>query len=143
MAITPPVFVGGRELGYAEITSNQASITGVGTANKVVITGLSVTVAVGSRPIKIIARTGNSLNTTADNGIGIAIVDTADTATLLAQGSGITPIANGAISLHVEARKNPAAGSKTYAVYAWAVVGGSATFAAGAQNPAFIQVLEV
>jgi hypothetical protein len=133
----------GRELGYAEITSSQSGITGVGTANRVPIAGLSVTVSVASRPIKVIARTGVSFNTNASGGGGISIVDTADTSTLLAQASAGAAIANGVFSLHCEARKAPAPGLHTYAVYAWCVVVGNFTFVAGPQNPAFIQVVEV
>jgi hypothetical protein len=133
----------GRELGYAEITSNQSGITGVGTANKVAITGLSVAVTVASRPIKIIARTGVSFNSTPAGGGGIGIVDTANTSTLLAQASALAATVNGVFSLHCEARKAPTAGLHTYAVYAWCVVVGSFTFVAGSQNPAFIQVVEL
>jgi hypothetical protein len=133
----------GRELGYAEITSSRPGITGVGTANKIPITGLSVTVAVTSRPIKVIARTGVSFNTTAAGGGGIGIVDTADTSTLLAQASAVAATVNGVFSLHCEARRAPAAGLHTYAVYAWCVVVGTFTFVAGVQNPAFIQVVEL
>lgn len=129
----------GRELGYASITANQTGITGLGTANKVAVTGLSVTVTVASRPIKVIAECEIGQSVTADGG-GIGIVDNADTSTLLVQryASDI-----GTAPLHAECRLAPAAGSKTYAVYAWAITGGSVTITAGAQNPAFIQVVEL
>lgn len=131
-----------QELGYAQITSSFTTANAWGTVADV--TGLSVTVTVGTRPIKVIfdcEQLGNS--------------STGGATLWLKQDSGAYDIMGQSIGLasgaghpcHREVRFTPSAGSHTYQLGLTRAFGQSAgnatiTCASGAQA-AFIQVVEL
>lgn len=123
-------------LGYAQVTSNQASIT-----TEVDLTSLTVTVTVTSgHRIKI---TGQALFTidTANRGAAIAIKEST---TQLNQGNAWASEAGFGVTVKAEAVLTPSAGSHTYKLTAQR--GGSTgtlTMVAGATNPAFILVEDI
>lgn len=129
----------GRELGYAEITSSPTAITAVGSGSAVDITGLSVTVTVATRPIFIEAYFATSSNNTASSGGGIAIQEST---TILQQCDMLGDAAGERSHLHSAVRLAPSAGSHTYKITGYALVGGTFSPLAGAQRPAFIRVVE-
>lgn len=131
----------GRELGYAEITSAITTITASGAANRVDLSpALTVTVVVGVRPIFIEANIPFAANSVADRGGGIAICDSSGT--ILQQSVGHNAYADALFPLNAKARQAPAAGSHTYKVMAWRLVGGNFTLGSGGTAPAFLRVTE-
>lgn len=125
---------GGVELGYASRTSNFTQ-TGAGSSD---VTSLTTTVTVGSRPI-IVKANADGLSNSSASGITLLVI----------QEDGVT-IAVQTVSLSVlaelvarEVRRTPSAGSHTYKLVLTQLVTGNSTLAAGAADPAFIQVIEV
>jgi len=124
------------ELGYAEIT---ASVTQTGAGNQDVA-GLSVTVEVGARPIMVRFETGAISNTSASGLTVVKIMEGATTLTLVNFG---LLTANGNMSLSRSVRLAPAAGAHTYKINLGQFVTGNSSITAAADNPAYIQVIEV
>ena len=131
---TDSVAAGGVELGYAQITSAFTQ-TGAGASD---VTGLSVTVTVGSRPIVVILA-AESMSLSSASGLGGAIIQ--EGATVLAATSvGLTTIG---FPVNRRVRLTPSEGSHTYKIVLNQLVTGNTTLAASATGPASIQVIEV
>lgn len=122
-------------LGYAQVTANQTGIT-----TQVDVTGLSVTVTVGTgRRIKITAYTAAALSTVTTDNCEITINEGA---TQLSQANTIG--GNGGAELLAQVVIQPSAGSHTYKVTALRALGtGSMTFSANANYPGFILVEDI
>ena len=129
----------GVELGYAEITSN---FTSGGVANTIyAVTGLTTTVTVGSRPVRI-------------DGLLQAVLPSASTTTVSAliyeDGSfvgGISSVgsatANKRLGMTPWLRRAPAAGSHTYDIRVKSDITATLTVESGVGFPSAIQVREV
>lgn len=129
--------LGARELGYAEITSNATSTDNFGAETDV--SGLTVTVTVGSRPI-IVCFWGIVFNTTAGDR---AIVYIKEGTTNLVSSSPISSAASQENTLYLKRRLAPSAGSHTYKVMLSRLSAGTATIGSPAGARAHIQVIEV
>jgi hypothetical protein len=130
------VAAGGIELGYAEITTTFQQ-TGAGNSD---ITGLSVTVDVGDRPI-VIKANGTFGSSSAG---AVTYVKIMEGSTVLAR--AIISLSAVAQGLSREVRLTPSAGSHTYKLNLEQVVGGNGSVFADtgtAYGPASIQVIEV
>lgn len=106
---TDSVAAAGIELGYAEITANftTASTTAVD------VTGLTTTVTVAARPIKVIFDCNSIRNPTASGAIVLEIYDSTAAAKVAELGYTINN-ANQQVPAHREIRLAPAAGTRTY-----------------------------
>jgi hypothetical protein len=131
----------GVELGYAEITSNFA-----GTSTSLAdVTGLSVTVSVGARPI-IVRFQSNGVTESAGTFGGGVYLDQ-DGSSLGTMGIWVSQTTFAPAIC--ERRLNPSAGSHTYKIRYKQGTAGTLTIVAGLGNaegtngPAFIQVVEV
>lgn len=133
----------GRELEYAEITSNHARVVGSGdgAGNGADITGLSVTVTVGTRPIEIEFWAGAVSHSAANASLAVRLFEGS---TMLSLGSldGSLNTANKGVPCSVKRRLAPSAGSHTYKAVLWVNTVGTATVTAGTIVPAFIRVVE-
>lgn len=129
-----PSLAGGVELGYAQITSN-ATQTGAGNND---VSGLSVSVTVGVRPILVRFEASSAFNS---SGSGITIISIKESSTVLSTVS----VSSTTLALPVrrEVRLAPSAGSHTYKINLQQFVSGNSTLSAGSTDPAFIQVIEV
>jgi hypothetical protein len=126
--------VAGTELGYAEITSN---VVQTGAGNQVV-SGLSVTVTVGSRPIRI--EVGCS-SLTSSSASGISTVAIKESTTTLTSASAV--LTTVALPITRAVRLTPSAGSHTYKINLGQTITGNATLGAAAASPTYIHVVEV
>lgn len=128
---------GHTELGYAQITSDVTQ-TGFGSLD---VPGLSVTVTVGSRPVKVIFDAQGVTNTSAN---GVGTVDIYEGASKLANVtvSNISVASLNVAAAHREHRMAPSSGSHTYKIRLSSLVGNT-TIKAAADSPAFIQVVEI
>lgn len=133
------VLPAGIELGYAQITSSPSGITGVGAANRVDVAGLTVTITVGARPIRLIAHAPLCSNSILGSGGSVGIYESN---TQITQASFTQAIAGQNQLCRAELRLAPSAGAHTYKVTAWAATSGTFTLAAGATFPAFLHVVE-
>jgi hypothetical protein len=124
------------ELGYAQITSSFTTTSGTA----VDVTGLTTTVTVGARPIRIEVGGQYLQNNTAGDGLLLYIVEDG---TVVAQQEVGFGSANETYGVALNARRNPAAGSHTYKVQLQMVIGGTAKLGAAATAPAYIQVVQV
>lgn len=124
-------------LGYAQITASQSTSS----TSLVDVTGLSVTVTVGSRPIRIICYSWGSLNSGSDLRTQFSLRDV--TAGVEVQYAIITSTGSQQEALCLVAYLTPAAGSRTYKLQFAAAVNGTSTISAAATRPAFILVEEV
>lgn len=124
-------------LGYAQITANQSTSS----TSLVDVTGLSVTVTVGSRPIRVICYSWGSLNTGSDLRTQYSLRDV--TAGAEVQYAIITSTGSQQEALCLVAYLTPAAGSRTYKLQFAVAVNGTSTISAAATRPAFILVEEV
>lgn len=146
MTIRPPSVPSGLEVGYAQITSAPSSTSALTAANRVAITGLSVVVTVGTRPIVVTLSAHGVSNSTSGSGVGLAFTE--DGTTIGQLGWWISSAANANCPVRAARRLSPAAGSHTYAVQWWAITSGTASMAANDGTgtnlpPASIQVVEV
>lgn len=126
-------------LGYTQVT-NGASTT---SASDVQATGLTVTVTIpaGGRRIKITAFARSLSNTSTDANVHWSIWDgPVGTGTQLAGTYVTIPVATGLATGMAIAVVTPAAGSKTYNVGISQNGGGTASFSAETNHPAFILV---
>jgi hypothetical protein len=123
-------------LGYAEVTSSQASIS-----SAVDLTDLSVTVTAGaSRRLRVSAQVAG-LPSTADNLIMVRIQE--DT-TVFSEFSLTLARTNASESLYGEVVVTPSSGSHTYKLVGLMAVGtGTVQMTAGATRPAFILVEDI
>lgn len=129
--------VAGAELGYAEITSGTTSTT---TNSFEDLTGLSVTVTVGARPIVIWAFFAAVSHSAAGGNITAKIFEGA---TGLQASSFTSTSANYQGPIAAQVRLAPSAGSHTYKL-AWASnVAGTHTLTASSSQKTSIQVVEV
>lgn len=130
----------GRELGYAEITSSFAKAAASATPEDV--TGLSITITKGSRPVMLHAWCSHF---TGDTNLTQATLQIADsTPTLLASSSiKLEQATNSNAHTEVWRRINSAAGTYTYKVRLNASAVGKPTLFASATAPAFIRAVEV
>lgn len=127
----------GRELGYAEITTDDINATG-GTRD---VAGLSTTVTVGTRPIIVEFGSGGVKDGTLNNFIDVQI---REGGTTLVEGFAGGTTASATFPILLRRRLNPTAGSThTYKVTSAPLSVGTVTVAAAATNPAWIQVTEV
>lgn len=127
---------GGRELGYAEILETFST-----TSVDADVPGLTVTVDVEDRPIKVIFDAQFVLNTSTT----YAIANIKESSTTLAVGTAKMATSNQAIPMHREVRLTPEPGQHTYKVSFGSSIFGSGTslISASAISPAFLQVIEV
>lgn len=124
----------GVELGYAEITANHVQ-TGAGTSD---VTGLSVTVNVGARPIKIEFGCTSLANS---SGSGLSSISIMEGATVLTSATyGLT---TNTVPIYRAVRLAPSAGSHTYKIALGQIITGNSTLGAAANSPAYIHVTEV
>jgi len=129
---TDSVAAGGVELGYAE-RGTDFTQTGAGNSD---VTGLQVTVTVGTRPINIIVSAAGISNS---SGSGLAFVNIKEGSTALgAVGAGLGT-ANEIYPVNRVIRLAPSAGSHTYKVNLQQFVTGNTTLNATSS----IQVIEV
>ncbi len=128
--------LGGRELGYAEITASATLTT-----TQADIAGLSVTVNVGSRPIEV-RFSGHLQNATAN---GNAVVYLFEDGNIIGSVSFVNNPANLRIPAYRVLRRTPAPGSHTYKCQGQTNAG-TATLNASAGNttpgPASLAVIE-
>lgn len=133
----------GVELGYAQITTSATSTT----LNSNVaddtgdVSGLSVTVTVGTRPIVIRAWASRFFCDTTTSA-AIAVLMEGDTTLSFARYDQHASASEG-VPMVIESRLAPSAGSHTYKVTLTVLSAATATIAAAATAPAFIQVVEV
>ncbi len=131
---------GGIELGYA--SSGTAFTTTSTAASGVDVTGLSVTVVVGARPIVVKVRADAWHAGAASGGILYLNEDGTNIGAIAAA------IGDDFVSLHNERRLNPAAGSHAYKIRATNASAGTVSISANAgtanvNSPMAIQVVEV
>lgn len=125
----------GAELGYAEITTTPATVTTLAD-----VTGLTVDVVVGSRPIMVRAWFADWQNDTIAGG---CIVSIAEDGTTIASSSASNPVANTRYAVApVAVRRSPTPGVHTYKVTAARLSAGTLQLTATTTKRAYIQVVE-
>lgn len=128
----------GQELAYAQVTSGNLTNTGIGQANRIDATGLTISPTVGTRPI-IVDFYSQVFNATVNDGVGVAIQEGS---TILQIGQMASAGFAGSICpMNVRVRLTPSAGAHTYKITFWAVVGGTATITNASTSPSFIRAL--
>ncbi|GAC1406933.1 MAG: hypothetical protein NVSMB52_20380 [Chloroflexota bacterium] len=128
------------KLGYTQITANQSTTS----TTYVDVPGLSVTVTVGTRPLKITAYAPLINNTVAGNGGYWKISDVTGAADIqLARVLEGQTASTGMAVCAVAANVSPAAGSRTYKVQYAILNAGTLNLIASATSPAFILVEEI
>lgn len=123
----------GTELGYAEITTDFTTTSTTGAD----VTGLTITVTVLERPIKVIID-GRALS---NSGAAGAVIIIYEGATALALFDDLSAFR---VGFHREVRLAPSAGSHTYKAVLLTGGSGTATLTAGGTgSQAFIQAVEI
>lgn len=122
------------ELGYAEITSNFTQ-TGAGSSD---VTGLSVTVNVGARPILVILGASAFYNSSASGVGGLTIKE--GSTSLGALTASLTTLV---LPVFRQVRLNPSAGSHTYKVVISQLITGNTILTGSATDPASLHVIEI
>lgn len=134
-AYADSVAAAGVLLDSASITSNFTQ-TGAGASD---VTGLAVTVTVGTRPIQIRFSCDSFFNSSAS---GIGTIGIQEGATVLA--ARTSPLGTAVAAGNREtAPLTPSPGSHTYKIVLGQVVTGNTTLSAAATSPATITVLEL
>lgn len=130
--------IAGGELGYAEITSTLTTTSTSSTD----AAGLSISIETGVRPIELKFGANNVSNNTSGKGIVVEITDDADTVICRVP---FSPVATNSQQIpgFRSRRISPGPGTHVYKVRFWAVSGGTATIGAAADDPAYIQAVEV
>lgn len=127
----------GVELGYAESTSAFTTTT---TGSYQDVTGLSVAVTVGTRPILVTAFASYITHSVANGSIFVTIREGSTDLNFI-------NVTNGAASegkpLIIRARLAPSAGSHTYKLSTLTGTAGTVTVPGGATGPAHIHVVEI
>lgn len=133
-----PTSDSGQELGYAEITSNFTTSTQSAATD---VTGLTITVTVGARPIFVEFFTSQFFHSAASAAPSLRLLE--DGAIVQVANSSL-PTAGGGPPSHMRVRRAPAAGSHTYKVQVFqgASPVGTITVQGGATAPAFIRAIE-
>lgn len=129
----------GRELGYAQITSNLTSTS----STLADATGLTTTVTTGARPVVVEFHLPNWTNSATNFGIALAILEDGVSIWSTTAQEYTANATNGAMNARV--RRNPAAGSHTYKVQLASYLSSgtqTVTIVAAATAPAFITVVE-
>lgn len=126
----------GRELGYAEITSNVVQ-TGAGSQD---VAGLSITVEVGDRPIRLEFGCGALSNSLA---AGLTSISLMEGAVVLASANAGLAAAGTNYTITRAVRLNPSPGTHTYKINLAQVTSGNCTLGASATTPAYITAIEV
>lgn len=136
-AYTASQATGDTELGRAEITANAALAAAMSD-----IPGLSVTVTVGSRPIKVIFDAQSGQISAAGNFNGIQIMEGATQLAVIQFGVGA---ANGIYPLHRERTLAPTPGLHTYKIQGGVSgsVGANDRIVASVASPASLQVVQL
>lgn len=132
-----PDVVDGTELGYAQITSN----FGLSTGGVVDVPGLTITINVGTRPIKLIFDCHAAQIGTAGN---FSIITINEGATVLAEVQFGLGAINEVYPAHREVRLTPTPGAHTYKIQAGIQGGTQAAndrIQALPTSPAFIQAI--
>lgn len=122
--------------GYAEILSLATEASTSFTA----VTGLTVTVTVGDRPI-IVEAGGSLLNNSSTGGAQLQLVE--GTTELKQFINSLASGANKGTGWFMRRRLTPTPGSHTYSVRMRATTTGNAQMSASATDPAWLQVTEV
>jgi len=128
----------GVELGYAEITSNFTTGTAANTVYPV--TGLSVTVTTGSKPVMVEAFLPAITALAGTMDVSCQLYE--DGTVIQASSETSSATANKSVIGTPRVRRNPAAGSHTYDVRLKANIANGMIALANAAFPAFIQVKE-
>lgn len=124
------------EIGYAAIT---ADVTQAAVGNALVA-GLSTTVtAPGGRPLRITC-SGNLKQSTAGSGVAMTIEEDG---TQILEVPFVAGANNEIVPAERSVRRTPSAGLHTYRVRLYGTVSGTATLLCAANNPAFIQVVQL
>jgi hypothetical protein len=128
----------GPELGYAEITSSVTSTAAFASPDDV--TGLTITINVGSRPFMLEAFCANLSN----SGTGQSVIQLYDTTAAAGLTLGYNQAGAGiGMTVVPKRRLNPAAGSRSYKLrVARLSANGTVTLFADAADPAFIRAVE-
>lgn len=126
----------GVELGYAEITSSYTQ-TGAGTSD---VTGLSVTVTVGARPIVVSFNCQNVYNSAAT---GLTAIYIKESTTTLQSATVYGSTVAIQIPVAASVRLAPSAGSHTYKISVQQLITGNSIVSAATTGPTSIQVVEV
>lgn len=127
----------GREIDYAEITSNFTQ-TGVGGSD---VTGLSISVPAGERPIVVEFNCGSFANSAAT---GLAVVQIIEGASTIRTGANIGPGPGTNVTVPVARKvRLPASEStRTFKIRLAQLISGNSVLGASSTSPAFIQAVE-
>jgi hypothetical protein len=129
--------VGGTELQYAEIVANYAPVLA---ANQIsAVPGLSIVVAVTTRPIRVLTQVQDIISSAATNDVTALLYE--DGNPVNAQVNVSSATANKRTSFNVSARRNPAPGNHTYELRIKSLLAATLTLEASAISPAFIQAI--
>jgi len=123
------------ELGYAQTTAVFATASG----QPVDVPGMSVTVDVGARPIKVILD-GLFSQTVAGAYIGLTLLDGA---VQIQSAYATAGVAGAFVPVHREVRLTPPAGPRTFRLQMCAAGLGQVWMHAAAAYPCFLQVVEL
>lgn len=123
------------ELGTASLTTDFVQ-TGVGNS---LVTGLSVTVTVGNRPVKV-SFSGELKHSTSGSSAAITIEEDG---TQIAEAGFVARGTNEACAIHRTVRRSPTAGTHTYRIRLYSNVSGDATCLGASNNAAVIMVEQV
>lgn len=135
--LNPPAF-SGTELGYAEITSNFVT---AGVANTIYpVTGLSITVTVGLRPVYITAYVPGIFVGTGTADVSTQIWE--DGTFVQTSTSTSSATANKTVPGNAAVRRAPSPGAHTYDVRVKSNIAAVLTLSCGVGFPAFIYVVE-
>lgn len=129
----------GIELGHTEITTD-ATRAATSYAD---VAGLSVTVTVGARPIAIEFDCAAALNSSANGGIVVGVLEDG---VMIGTVQTFFADANSTAPLHRRLRRNPSAGAHTYKIQLKTSFAGTATLRAdsgSAYGPTSLSVVEV
>lgn len=129
----------GIELGYAEIVANFGPTAGV--ANTIYpVTGLSVAVQVGTRPIKVEAHIPSIIPSAVSPDISVQLYEDGAIVQASTQGGALQ---NKRYPMTLRSRRAPAQGQRTYDLRVKSSLAGTLLIEAGAAFPAFLSVTEL
>jgi hypothetical protein len=133
------VAAGGIELGYAAITSDATRAS----TSYADVSGLSVSVTVGTRPILVTFSCPDASNSTSVGGVAVAILEDGS---IVGNVGNLNDSATFHTPLFRAIRRAPSAGSHTYKAQLKTALVGTATLKAdsgGTFGPTSIQVIEI
>lgn len=123
------------ELGSAQVTSNVTTTS----TSAVDLTGATVTVTTGTRPV-VVSFYGMVSHSVASKQFQLNLVQDGSS---IQQANAFSVTAGGFVPIHIMVRVNPAAGSHTFKVQWQVVDAGTGTVAGGGTFPAQLEVVEV